>query len=94
MCVCARARVRVHVCVCVCVRADKIPSLRSCKIGWGIPASGEDSETVLCRLYSVSILHIRVCAHLVWAFVTAKNVTKLNGEVFYGVRSLNYRNVL
>jgi len=74
--------------VCVC----NIPSLRSCKSGWEIPASGEASETVLCRLYSVSILDI--CAHLVWACVTAKNVIKLNCELFYEVKSLNYRNIL
>jgi hypothetical protein len=46
--VCARACVCVCLCVCVCARArvcvGKIPSLRSCKIGWEIPASGEASE--------------------------------------------------
>jgi len=46
------------VCVCVCMCVCKIPSLRSCKSGWEIPASGEASETVRCRLYSVEILDI------------------------------------
>jgi hypothetical protein len=45
-------------CIRVCVRACKIPSLRSCKSGWEIPGSGEASETVLCRLYSVWSLDI------------------------------------
>ena len=45
-------------CMCVCVCACKIPSLMFCKSGWEIPASGEASETVLCRLYSVWILDI------------------------------------